>query len=122
MADVIGPNSYLPGRRLKAPKGATCDDHPDRLAVAGIVGETDSFGSEILHLCQECVDEIENSMKASQSQERYCEWHKGMGKDVRHMRDYEEGSTGPVYMVCSDCRQKSIEDAREEYEYILSHR
>lgn len=43
MADVIGPNSYLPGQKIKVPAGAMCDEHPDRPAVCRIVGETDSF-------------------------------------------------------------------------------
>lgn len=43
MGDVTGPISTLPGHRHKLPSGATCDDHPDRPAVARIQGETDSF-------------------------------------------------------------------------------
>ena len=30
MADVIGPNSYLPGQELKVPEGVMCDEHEDR--------------------------------------------------------------------------------------------
>jgi hypothetical protein len=44
MADVIGPNSYLPGQELKVPEGMMCDEHSDRPATHRIVGETDSMG------------------------------------------------------------------------------
>lgn len=32
MADVIGPNSYLPGQIIPTKGGVCCDNHPDRLA------------------------------------------------------------------------------------------
>lgn len=46
MAEVTGPTSYLPGHHCKLPPGTMCDEHPDRLAIARVQGETDSFGSE----------------------------------------------------------------------------
>lgn len=56
MADVIGPSNYKTGQdyRGKIPDGMKCEDHPDRPATHAVVGETDSFGSEIIHWCDEC--------------------------------------------------------------------
>ena len=58
MADVTGPISSLPGKRHELPKGAKCDEHPERDAVARVQGETDSMGCEMLDLCQECLDDL----------------------------------------------------------------
>jgi hypothetical protein len=33
-----------------------CDQHPDRLAVVRLQGETDSFGAELNDMCTECRD------------------------------------------------------------------
>ena len=104
MADVIGPNSYLPGKHLKVPDGMMCDEHQDRPAVYRIVGESDSFGSELLDMCQECYDKM--CGEADQFLQEYCEFCKQKKDDLRHYRDPEEGSCGPVYMVCFDCRVK----------------
>ena len=56
MADVIGPNKYFPGQQLKAVPGVMCDEHPDRASVARIVGETDSWGSELMVSGEKCLD------------------------------------------------------------------
>ena len=43
MADVMGPNSYLPGNKIAVPPGATCDteEHGNIPASHRIVGECD---------------------------------------------------------------------------------
>ncbi|ATA54556.1 hypothetical protein CKY39_16075 [Variovorax boronicumulans] len=46
--------------------------------------------------------------------EKYCEWHRGMGLDVRPHRDFEEGSAGPLYSVCAACRRQESERVAEE--------
>ena len=64
MGDVTGPISTLPGSRHDFPDGTMCDDHPDRKAVARVQGETDSFGSELIDMCQECLDEHRAYMRS----------------------------------------------------------
>ena len=100
MADVTGPISSLPGSTHQLPDGAMCDTHQDRPAVARIQGETDSFGSEMHDVCAECRDEIRNHKDHGR-----CDWCKTEA-DLRPYRDLEEGSAGPVYQVCAECRRK----------------
>ena len=117
MADVIGPNRYLPGNILGIPAGAMCDDHPNVPAVARVVGPTDSFGSELLDLCQTCLDEMKNAGPRIGT----CDWCKTKNVELRDKRDYEEGMCGRVYEICSDCNDRYNARIAEEYdsrEYI----
>jgi hypothetical protein len=99
MGDVTGPISTLPGARHDLPEGATCDQHPDRPAVARVQGETDSFGSELWDMCQECLDEHRREMDHS----GLCDWCHQHKPRLRPRRDHEEGMYGRVYEVCDDC-------------------
>lgn len=114
MADVTGPISTLPGSYHTCPAGAMCDEHPDHLAVARIQGETDSFGSEMFDACQECIDEL----KRHKDGERVgcCDWCKSAATDLRYRRDYDEGMSGPVYLVCGPCVRKESQRASDELE------
>jgi len=111
----------LPGKILKLVSGSMCDDHDDRLAVICIQGETDSFGHEEMHMCQECYDLYNKSLEdiKNSDDEDNCDWCKGTFKvgKLQPFRDWTEGSNGPVYTVCPQCRQKSIKDAEEELDY-----
>lgn len=110
MADVIGPNSYLPGQKIKVPHGAMCDEHPDRPAVCRVVGETDSFGSELMDMCQQCMDEHDNAPRSSDAKCDRC----GAVGELLPTRDPDEGLTGPIYYYCFGCRTKQSEEARDE--------
>lgn len=112
MADVTGPISTLPGATYKSSQGMVCDNHPDRLAVVRIQGETDSFGSEMHDLCQECADQMRESYR--QAQEGVCDWCSAESTDLRDFRDMDEGFSGRIYSVCGACRRKSYEAATEE--------
>jgi hypothetical protein len=114
MGDVTGPIASLPGARHRLPKGATCDFHPERLAVARIQGETDSFGSELIDLCQECLDE---DAKEERTRDRsgVCDWCKNHQPELRDARDHDEGFYGRVYRVCTPCLKRR--DDRELQEY-----
>lgn len=114
MGDVTGPISTLPGHRHKVPTGATCDDHPDRPAVARIQGETDSFGSELVDLCQECLDAYNKYREQAPAVTETCEWCGAVTTDCTHARDVDEGRAGPVYMVCAGCQRKQAERISEE--------
>lgn len=119
MADVTGRISTLPGSRHTVPEGSMCDRHPERVAVVRIQGETDSFGSEMHDLCQECIDEIREH--AEQDRKGQCDWCKQDKTDLRPKRDYDEGLYGPVYRVCGDCAgsydRSFAEEAEAEMEW-----
>jgi len=117
MADVTGPISTLRGARHKLPDGQMCDDHPDRPAVARIQGETDSFGSEMNDLCQECLHRYrdwQNSPEAAEARSGRCEWCKSEVTDLRDARDFDEGLSGRVYRICGACIKKQNERLAEE--------
>lgn len=115
MADVTGPISTLPGHTSASPAGMMCDDHPDRPAVKRIQGETDSFGSEQIDMCQECLDKYRAEVKALDTS-GVCDWCNQAADRLRRQRDYDEGMAGPVYNVCGPCIRKANEDAITELE------
>lgn len=113
MADVTGPISTLPGALKCVPEGATCDDHPERPATHRMQGETDSFGSEMHDLCDECYREMRAAM--NEPQEAFpCDYCKVESSDLRPVRDPDEGMCGPVYYVCEECRRKQYARLEEE--------
>ena len=114
MADVIGPNSYLPGQGITPVQGMMCDEHPDRPATHRVVGETDSFGSELHDMCDECYTSYKNRDR-TEERTGTCDWCKQHATDLSQMRDPDEGMAGPVYNVCGCCRKKHNERMAEEY-------
>ena len=105
-----GPVYTLPGHTTTVLEGKVCDTHPDRPAVKRIQGETDSYGCEYIFMCQECLDEY----RSSEPEAGMCDWcHKDA--ILSPMRDFDEGSFGPVYQVCRECRDKEISYANSEY-------
>lgn len=103
MADVIGPNSYLPGQLLKVPEGMMCDDHEDRLATRRIVGETDSMGSELIDWCEECYTNYINEKETVDFTYNSCDHCNSTGIKTTKTRDPDEGLYGPVYDLCDAC-------------------
>ncbi|MFL9904547.1 hypothetical protein PQR71_41545 [Paraburkholderia fungorum] len=116
MADITGPISTLHGARHSVPEARTCDDHPDRPATYRIQGETDSFGSELHDMCDECYTEHRAAMAATAAERAtgMCEWCGKHATDLRSTRDYEEGSYGRLYDVCFACRKRANDKAQEE--------
>ncbi len=110
-----GPVSTMPGNGLTLPEGTTCDRHEDRPAVKRIQGETDSFGCEAVDMCQECYDAWRNRDKTAETTGRCdrCGQHK---TTLAKRRDYDEGSCGPLYDVCLECRIEENKRAAEELE------
>lgn len=122
MSEVTGPISTLPGAGHALPEGTMCDNHPDRLAVARIQGETDSFGSELWDCCQECVDELRAYRRSPEARTGCCDWCKAQATDLRNRRDIDEGSYGPVYRICGACDDKyQAELQRELDEWSARH-
>ena len=127
MASVIGPNNYLPGRILRTEymiKGHTCDqcsgaEPPvEKPAAAAMIAETDSLGSEVHHYCEDCIKAIEEEREKNSSSDelKYCDHCKGDAKDVKPIRDADEGSCGPVYYLCTHHRQKLIDFNSQDYD------
>lgn len=119
MADVTGPIRTLPGSAHGVPDGTMCDDHPERPATHRVQGETDSFGSEMHDLCDECWTDLRKEM--DEPQEAFpCDYCKVPSADRRAIRDPDEGMYGPVYYVCPECRKRQRErldeEAREFYD------
>lgn len=107
----------LPGSLLSLPKNAMCDTegHVTTPAVKNVVGECDSMGHESILMCQACYDKYRAEVAASATEEQHCDWCNAMKTDVKPYRDFEEGSYGPVYSVCRDCRVKHAKYIDENY-------
>lgn len=116
MADTSeGPVSTMPGSKHAVPPGATCDDHPDRMAIHRIQGETDSSGCEYMDLCDECYKE----MRAAQEivdRSGVCDWCRRHKPKLSKRRDFDEGTAGRIYDVCDDCIAEEQQRLSEELE------
>jgi hypothetical protein len=124
MSEVTGPISTLPNSLHAVPEGTMCDDHADRTAVARIQGETDSFGSEMHDMCQECLDKHRAYLKSDEAIEHrigICEWCSNPAEDLRDARDYDEGMCGRLYRVCGPCIRRVNEEAAAELEEMDSY-
>jgi hypothetical protein len=113
MSAIGGPTSSLPGAVLFVPANATCDKHPKRPAVKRVQGETDSMGFEATDMCQQCYDKYLKE-KPNLNTSGVCDWCGHHKQHRRPRRDYDEGTSGPVYMVCDGCIDKENERAAEE--------
>lgn len=115
MADISnGPVSTMPGALVSLPDNTMCDIHSNRLAVARVQGETDSFGCEYNDCCQECLDEINRYAKEGRS--GTCDWCHSYSSDLRDTRDYDEGFSGRIYQVCLPCRNDLHKSYEEEWD------
>lgn len=120
MADVIGPNSYLPGQKLKVPEGMLCDECCVAHATIRVVGETDSFGSEIEDYCQACWDVFEENAK--RAKEENPDADHGIcdrchcSAVCKPTRDATEGRCGPVYWYCEPCMDRHREQQRASFD------
>jgi len=110
MAGAIGPSSNLPGSVIAVPAGMMCDNHEGRPATRRVVGETDSFGSEVEDLCDECYADRQQWRKDHSEDLGECEHCGAEKKHVKPARDPAEGSCGPVYMLCPECAKRMFQD------------
>jgi len=109
-----GPVSTLPGSIHPLPESTSCTKHPALIAVARVQGETDSFGCEYVDMCAVCLTEHREYRKIQYETPRYCQWCRCIKTRVRKHRDFEEGSSGPVYDVCADCRQAELDQLEDD--------
>jgi hypothetical protein len=103
---------YLPGQRFKCTTGEVCEDC-DQPATWTVVGETDSFGSEYIHLCDTHLEAFNRTTKES-DRSGHCDWCKQHSESLKPRRDIDEGSSGPVYYVCEPCIAKDVARINEE--------
>lgn len=122
MKEIIDANKASDALKLQYAKGESWRCEND--ATVRIQGETDSFGAEYYHLCDACYEldtEIEEYHTAKHAEdEAHCEWCRKVTKqkDLRYTRDIDEGSSGPVYEVCSECRTKQNDYINDELDFL----
>lgn len=101
----------LPGDVLRYIEPHTKEDcdcgQPSTLVVQG---ETDSFGYETHTMCESCHDKLRANKEIGD-----CDWCKATEVELRPIRDWEEGTHGPVYYVCQCCKRKQDVAIEEEY-------
>lgn len=103
---VIGSSTNLPGDIVTPPYAPVCDTHPSVKAVASIIGETDSLGSETREVCQECLNKYKEQVeqdKLDPTTYTDCDNCGVSDATVKPARDPEEGTCGPVYYWCRRC-------------------
>lgn len=125
MAGIIGPNSYLPGQEYSNNDKFMCDEHPDKKSTHRIISETDSFGSEIVDMCDECLAKYKESKKNDDTSGE-CDWCKEYADKLIKHRNFEEGTTGIIYDVCGKCLevesislQNELNDSNEYYDECI---
>lgn len=102
-----------PGAEFKPLNNEMCHQHLDRKAIAIRQGETDSFGCEHEGLCLQCYEEWQ--VERTKPKSGWCDLHHGQGSDIKPYRDPDEGTQGPVYQACGECRKANIQYHNEEY-------
>ena len=115
MADVTGPISSLPGSEHAVPEGMTCDNC-EAPATHRIQGETDSFGSEMMDLCDPCYSNVKLIRTIYEEKVGRCDWCNTAATDLRSHRDFEEGRYGPVYRVCGNCTREEAARCQQDLE------
>lgn len=102
MPGVIGRNPYRTGDVQTYMGPEMCDDcdHPARFRM---IGETDSFGSEVYYYCAQHMAQHKQHLNEIHQQEQRCDLCGKTTSDCKPWRDPEE-SYGPQYTVCEQCR------------------
>lgn len=110
----------LPGDvlKLRSDGSIVCEmEDCTNAAAKSVCTESDSFGDEFTSMCEKHVEEFANSEPALE----ICEWCNVGPIEVHPIRDFEEGSHGPVYEVCNACIAKQNKLIAEEADYYDSH-
>jgi hypothetical protein len=90
-----------------------CDEHPHRVATHRVQGETDSFGSEMHDMCDECYAIHKAQVEVLSG---VCDWCKNFANRLRDYRDIDEGLAGPIHQVCDECIRQDQIRLQEELE------
>lgn len=118
MSAVTGPISTLPGSHHPSPDGVDCDScgFP---AKHRIQGETDSMGSEMTDLCDGCFEATKKIYK-EEPLIGTCYHCSSQQVETFPWRDYEEGTCGRVYHICSRCLKATRDRYLDDPEVYLS--
>jgi len=122
MKEMIDAAKASDDLKLQYAKGE--DWQCNETATVRVQGETDSFGCEYSHYCEAChklSEELNDYYtKKHEDDESQCDWCKKAvpQKSLRHTRDIDEGSSGPVYEVCSECRTKQNDYINDELDFL----
>ena len=77
---------YLPGDVMEPKPGFFCENHDDRPSYKVVIGETDSFGSEWTHMCEECYQEYLVILETRDTSGE-CDWCHKHSDSLRFKRD-----------------------------------
>lgn len=116
-----GPVSTMPGSTYKAQPDIPCEEEGCTLSSdIRVQGETDSIGCEYHHYCSTHYTAFKLAVEAHAQEARtgMCDWCGKHATDLRNRRDYDEGSSGRIYRVCSPCCTKDNERAAEELDEL----
>lgn len=104
--EVISSAGLVSGQRISVSSGAKCYNHRDTDAVIRIVGEISMGCAETYDYCKECHEQFKKEEQEVREAGETCDWCGKVKSDCKSHRDFEEGSNGPVYTVCLNCRLK----------------
>ena len=111
----------LPGSIHPVQPGDECVDC-GKPATVRVQGETDSFGAEYHAYCASCRALWEATLNIPHIS--FCD-HCKQEEETKPWRDLDEGSSGPVYYICSPCRREADEAYRSQLmtdgEYMARH-
>lgn len=96
-----GPVSTMPGSASQIEFDEVCECGAP--AQYKVQGETDSFGCEYLFLCKGCLAVMR--AEAMKPREFCCDLcHERKTERPINYRDYEEGASGRLYVICRACK------------------
>jgi hypothetical protein len=111
-----GPVSSMPGSKHRVEPGATCTNHENAPAVEKVQTETDRYGAEYFYACEAC--KIIRDKSLHELNPGVCDWCNDKSNHLVKRRDPDEGTSGRVYNVCSECivkQNKKLEEERIEH-------
>lgn len=109
MSGVIGRNPYRTGDIQTYTGPELCEDC-EQAARFRMIGETDSFGSEVYYYCAAHAAQHKQHLNEILQQEQRCDLCGKTTTDCKPWRDPEE-NYGPQYTVCKACRTERTKAA-----------
>ena len=99
----------------RIPEGTPCDtcqcDGIDTPATHRKLEEDTGFGKEYGYYCDACFEKRQNESCSGK-----CQWCKKESDDLRWVKDFDEGMSEPLYLVCSRCDKAQMEEIDRDLE------
>lgn len=111
----------LPGqiRKVSESSSVICEtENCQHKATHQLCTESDSFGDELEHYCAEHIEAVRKEMEEAPEVEEECNWCHKVAVLSPH-RDWEEGTGGPCYDLCSACRSKNIQAGIDDNDELI---